>query len=394
MDETTTTWPPLPREYDEAPPEYLTEPLPVAPPEPPEPARDGGSEGRPRRRWRSTAALAAALVVGGAAGGVVARVIAPEPARAAVGTGVIAQPADIKTVLAAVEPAVVAIRTQAYQRGRYYPTQGAGSGTILTADGEVLTNAHVVDGATSIQVTLPGETTQRAADLVGLDPANDVALIKIRNAKDLPTATLGSSADLEVGDSVVAIGNALDLGDTPTVTVGIVSALARSVNVPGESLSGLIQTDAAINPGNSGGPLVSARGEVIGVNTAVAGDAQNIGFALAIDKVKPIVARLRANPGSSSSSGSPAASTPYLGVSLDDAAGGATVTQVVPGAPAAALGLRPGDVITAIDGRLTPTASAAVSAIRANAVGDTVTVNWQRAGQAMSGRARLTAATG
>src|SRR5436309_14143850 len=179
---------------------------------------------------------------------------------------------------------------------------------ILTADGEVLTNAHVVDGATDIEVTLIGERTARAADVVGVDTTADVALIKIRNASGLPTVKLGSSADLRVGDSVVAIGNALDLGATPTVTEGIVSALNRSIDAPDESLAGLIQTDAAINPGNSGGPLVDAKGEVVGIDTAIAGDAQNIGFALAIDNVKPIVDDLRADRGQQSASPSQAAS--------------------------------------------------------------------------------------
>jgi putative serine protease PepD len=283
----------------------------------------------------------------------------------------------------------VSIRTQAYQRGTYFPAQGAGSGSILTADGEVLTNAHVVAGATSIEVFLDGEKEGRPADLIGVSSTTDVALLKIRDARDLPTATLGSSADLRVGDSVVAIGNALDLGATPTVTEGIVSALNRSIDAPGDSFTGLIQTDAAINPGNSGGPLVDAQGRLIGVNTAVAGDAQNIGFALAIDQVKPIVEDLRAGKGSQS--GTAPASAGFLGVSTQDATGtpGATVSEVVNGSPADEAGIRPGDVITGVDGEDVGSAEDLVAAVRAHEPGDTVTLSWTRGGEAQTAKVEL-----
>jgi putative serine protease PepD len=282
----------------------------------------------------------------------------------------------------------VSVQTQLYQQGRFGPSRGAGSGTILTADGEVLTNAHVVEGARTISVTLNGEKEGRAADLVGMDTTHDVALIKIRNAKDLPVGTLGRSADLRVGDSVVAIGNALNLGATPTVTEGIVSALNRSISGEGESLSGLIQTDAAINPGNSGGPLVDAQGRVVGVDTAVAGDAQNIGFALAIDNVKPIIESLRAGKGSSSTV---VGQQPFLGVTLEDASGGVAVAQVVSGSPADDAGLEAGDVITKIEGKTVGSSAELVSAVRSHKVGDTVTVTWTRDGRTMTGRAELAA---
>jgi S1-C subfamily serine protease len=206
---------------------------------------------------------------------------------------------------------------------------------------------------------------------------------------------LGKSADLRVGDSVIAIGNALDLGATPTVTQGIVSALNRSINAPGESLTGLIQTDAAINPGNSGGPLVDAQGRVIGVDTAVAGDAQNIGFALAIDKVMPVVERLRksgSSTGSTSNSGSAASSQGFLGVSVEDTAtgSGATVRDVVAGSPAAQAGLQTDDVIIAIDGQAVTSASDLVSQVRAHKSGDSVKLTWTRNGAKQTGTAKLT----
>jgi putative serine protease PepD len=329
-------------------------------------------------------------VVAKVTGGTKTVVTATSPATlGGAGTGSLAKLSDIQQVLARVAPAVVSVKTQLYQGGRFFPTTGAGSGSILTADGEVLTNAHVVEGARTIEVTLNGEKTSRPADLIGMDTANDVALLKIRNASNLPTAALGRSADLRVGDSVVAIGNALNLGATPTVTEGIVSALNRSIEAPGESLKGLIQTDAAINPGNSGGPLVDSQGRVIGVDTAVAGDAQNIGFALAIDNVKPIIANLRAGKGTTSTTPT-ASNQAYLGVSLQDTSGGAGVAGVQTGSPADSIGLQTGDLITRIGNATVQSSSDAVNAIRAHKAGDSVGITWTRNGRSMSGTAKLT----
>lgn len=174
----------------------------------------------------------------------------------------------------------------------------AGTGIILTADGQVLTNAHVVADATNITVTLPGETTTHTATVVGTNTADDVALLQIQGVSGLTPATIGDSATLAVGDDVVAIGNALDLAGGVTVTKGIVSALDRSVDVENRTLSGLIQTDAAISSGNSGGPLVNSLGEVVGMNSAGATSsgsvtAENIGFAIPIAHAMQIVAQLR-----------------------------------------------------------------------------------------------------
>jgi putative serine protease PepD len=373
---------------DEAPDAPGIDPTPPVPPTP-TPQRG------PNGKWRPGAALlAVAVLAGGAAGGVVGRITDDGAPAAAVttntgtGTGSLAKLSNIQQLLARIEPAVVSVRTQAYQSGRFGPSQGAGSGTILTADGEVLTNAHVVEGARTIEVFLNGEENGRAADLIGMNVAEDVALVKIRNASGLPTAELGNSGDLRVGDSVVAIGNALNLGATATVTEGIVSALNREIQAPGVDLNGLIQTDAAINPGNSGGPLVDAQGRVIGVDTAVAGDAQNIGFALAIDDVKPLIEALRAGKGTSSTVVGQQA---FLGVTLEDAANGAGVAQVVNGSPADDAGLQAGDVITKVDSTAVSSSAEAVSAIRAHKVGDTVTVTWTRDGRTMTGKAKLTA---
>jgi serine protease Do len=216
-----------------------------------------------------------------------------------------AKPADIQAVLAKVEPAVVSIDTTGVKRGGA-EVEGAGTGMILTPDGQVLTNDHVIAGASSVTVTLFGQSDPLAARVIGTDPNQDLALIQIEGQHGLPTVELGDSTTALVGDNVLAIGNALALSGGLTVTEGIVSSKDRSLtttnDVTGrtENLSGLLQTDAAINSGNSGGPLVDTAGEVIGMNTAVAestqgnAPAQNIGFAIAIDTIKPLLAGLRA----------------------------------------------------------------------------------------------------
>lgn len=211
---------------------------------------------------------------------------------------------DVAAILAKVGPSVVAVNTQiTQQRGPFIAQgQGAGTGVVLTKDGQILTNAHVIDGATAIAVTLNGSNQQLPATLVAKDTGHDLALLKVTGVSDLTPATLGNSADIIVGDDVVAVGNALALEGGMSVTRGIVSALHRSIEAGSdsgsESLSGLIQTDAAISSGNSGGPLVNSKGEVIGINTAVAGSsgtttASNIGFAIPIDTAKSIVEQLR-----------------------------------------------------------------------------------------------------
>jgi S1-C subfamily serine protease len=208
-------------------------------------------------------------------------------------TSQISKPADVQGILAKVEPGVVLIQVQTTS-GRLGQGEALGTGMLLSADGLVLTNDHVVAGGTNVQVTLAGQGQAHTATVVGEDPTHDVAVIKIQGVSGLPTVQLGSSASLQVGDGVIAIGNALGLGGSPTVTEGIVSALNRTV--PGgrgsSTLTGLVQTDAAINPGNSGGPLVNSSGQVIGINTEVSAQGQNIGFALAIDQVKPLLAQL------------------------------------------------------------------------------------------------------
>ena len=274
---------------------------------------------------------------------------------------------DVKGILAKVEPSVVDIVAQS-RRGT-----GEGTGIIISPDGYILTNAHVVNGANTVTVSTSSSGKALSATVIGADTAHDVALIKVANpGGSLPAAELGRSADLKVGDDVVAIGNALGLRGDPTVTRGIVSALNRTV----DNLTGMIQTDAAINPGNSGGPLVNSVGQVIGINTAVAADgAQNIGFAIPIDKARSLADRLKSGQGP--------APTAFLGVSTtetSDGSGGAQVVDLVAGGPAAKGGIAVGDLIVSFDGKPVATADALSGLVQAHQPGDTVQVVVERNG--------------
>jgi len=210
---------------------------------------------------------------------------------------------DVAALVDAVEPSVVTLRTEiqvndGFRRGT---AEAAGTGIVLTADGEILTNAHVVADASAIQVTITdanGAASTYDARLIGADTGNDVALIKLVDASGLQPATIGDSDSVVVGQDAVAIGNALALEGGVSVTKGIISALDRSIEVEAGTLSHLIQTDAAISSGNSGGPLVNADGAVIGINSAGAASSQNvtaenIGFAIPINDAMEIVAQLR-----------------------------------------------------------------------------------------------------
>lgn len=317
---------------------------------------------------------------------------------------VLARPQDVQEVLAKVLPAVVSVSTQnvrptsTFGGGNF--VEGAGTGMIITSRGEVLTNNHVVAGATSVAVTLYHQTEQRQATVISTDPANDLALIQINGVSGLPRVNLGNSATVQQGDSVLAIGNALALAGGPTVTEGIVSALGRSlsardpVTLASEHLTGLIQTDAPINPGNSGGPLVNSSGDVIGMNTAVAtsvsgnAPAENIGFAIAVNTIKALLPQLR----SSKTPVAPASGGGYMGVVVTNATpavreqmgivarSGAVVISVGPGTPAQRAGIRSADVILAVNN--TPVASATdlTKVLERLRPGDRVTVTLQRGG--------------
>jgi S1-C subfamily serine protease len=218
--------------------------------------------------------------------------------RLAPGTGELAGVAlDIHTLIARVSPSVVSVEISSGST-----PVAAGSGVVVSSDGYIVTNAHVVamtdqygralrNGSVTVRLS---DGTERPATVVGSSVQNDIALIKVANTSGLTTAVIGDSGQLSVGDDVVAIGNALDLGDTPSVTKGIVSATDRTLQEDASTtLKGLIQTDAAINHGNSGGALVNAEGQVIGINSAGIPSAQNIGFAIASNTFKPLIEQLK-----------------------------------------------------------------------------------------------------
>ncbi len=319
---------------------------------------------------------------------------------------------NIESVIAKVLPAVVSIDARSPGGGGQSLFGGGGSsggqddqgtGMIITPDGEVVTNNHVISGATTITVTLWGKTTSMPATLIDTDPTNDIALLKINGASNLPTVSYGNSGNVQIGDAVVAIGNALGLSaGSPTVTQGIISASGRTVQASDpsgtgtETLSNMFQTDAAINPGNSGGPLIDSSGKVIGMNTAVAADssgtsqAQNIGFAIPSNKITQELPSLR---NKSIGSQSPTGGTAFLGVSLETLTPqlrseynfvpnqGAVVLQVVSGSPADVAGIQQADVITSFDGKAVTSADQLAQAVRSDKPGQSVKIGLYR-GQA------------
>ncbi len=298
---------------------------------------------------------------------------------------------DIGTLLELVRPSVVAVNTGEQTGDGMFAS--AGSGVVLSDEGLVLTNAHVVSGAQSISVDLFDGRT-RPAKLVGSFPERDVAVIQLQDLeKPVVPVELGRSPDLKVGDQVVAIGNALGPGEDPSVTSGIVSATGRSIPGPSGQLVDLIQTDAAINPGNSGGPLVDVSGRLVGINTAFAANSQNISFALEIDSVMPFVEDIE-------SGDSPVtADSPFLGVRTQDVEAlpadvktnfdvqvdaGAFVASVVPDSGAADGGLQKGDVIVEIDGRTVTSSQQVGDLVAASKPGTELSVVFLRSGARQS----------
>jgi serine protease Do len=262
----------------------------------------------------------------------------------------------IPAMVARVLPAVVSINTRRIEHNQFnepVPKAGMGSGVIVDRRGYILTNNHVVEGAEVIKVTLLDERAFNAV-LVGADAFTDLAVLKIEG-ENLRAAALGNSDRLIVGETLVAIGSPLWIEGGPTVTVGVASALGRSMEEPGlPMLHNLIQTDAAINPGNSGGPLLDLGGQVVGINTAIIPSAHGIGFAISINSAKPVIKALMATGRITRPSlGLVAVSmTPQLAFVNDLAVErGALVVRVEEGGAAEASGISAGDVITAVAGR-------------------------------------------
>ena len=257
--------------------------------------------------------------------------------------------------------------------------EATGTGVVVTSDGEILTNAHVVEGATQVRVRFAGDTEPVVARVLAADSGNDLALLKV-NASSLVAATFAKPGSVRVGDQVVAIGYALALDGGPSVTTGIVSALKRTIFTESGALNSLIQTDAAISSGNSGGPLANMRGEVIGINTAVArgnsnSSANNIGFAISVDETLAVLSQLREQAaGTTRQEG-------FLGVSLNertDGGVGSIIATVQPGSPAEKAGIRIGDIVLAVDGEPVNGQAGLVAAIRDRNPGDTISIELVR----------------
>ncbi len=412
------TYPPPPPPSWSSPRGYETEPpTPVTPstvpfsyPPPSDPALPGGSRstsdgakapGRVRA-WLPVAIVAA--LIGGAIGAGVTAIADHNngggststiirESNATPGAAVLSGNVTIPQLVDKVIPAVVSIDVKSNGN------EDEGTGMIISPDGEVITNNHVIELYTqggdtgSITVTEYGQTKSLPTTLVGYDQTKDVALLKIDNTSNLPTVTFGDSSKAVVGDAVVAIGNALGLAaGTPTVTQGIVSALGRSVTAGGEgtqteTLQNLIQTDAAINPGNSGGPLIDTSGQVIGMNTAVAGtssdgtSSQNIGFAIPTASVEALIPELQKGGQSGNGGG-------YLGVDITTLTpalrqqygftptSGAVILSVASGSPAAKAGLVQGDVIVNIDGTAITSAEGLQKVIQDSKPGQTVAITY------------------
>src|SRR5579859_4142409 len=308
-------------------------------------------------------------------------------------------------IAAIVGPAVVNINTRldALEGGG----KAAGTGMIVSRGGDIVTNNHVVQGADTVAVTIPGRGTHPAA-LVGADPSADIAVLHVSGLPGLPTVRFGPSSRVAVGDQVVAIGNALGLGGSPTVSQGIISATGRAITATDqtgsnpEQLHGLLQTDAPIAPGNSGGPLVDAAGTVIGMDTAAASagtGGASLGFAIPASTIRAVTGQITAHnnaPGliygrrpflgieiASSSQAANAASpfgpfgNPFgLGPAAATPSGtrGVIVAAVDPGSPAARAGIANGDVITAVGGHPTPTNAALSRQIAAHRPGQEVSI--------------------
>lgn len=270
--------------------------------------------------------------------------------------------------------------------------RGVGTGVVLTSDGQILTNAHVVEDASEVVVRFAGETEPRVAKILASDLGNDLALLKI-DATGLVAATFAKSGSVQIGDAVIAIGYALALDGGPTVTSGIVSALKRTIETDSGALNSLIQTDAAISSGNSGGPLVNLKGEVVGINTAVArGDstsaANNIGFSISVDEVLIVIEQLRKQ------ANGVVRDDGFLGVGLaarEDGGQGAIITDVQAGSPADKAGILIDDVVLAVDGEPIDGQAGLVAAIRDAEPGQTVKIEILRDGKRLTFEATLIA---
>ena len=300
-----------------------------------------------------------------------------------------AEPAmNVAEVLKIIEPSVVTII--AITEGGTNPGRATGTGVVITSDGDILTNDHVVDGANKVSVLFVGDTEPTLATVLAVDVGNDLALLHV-DKTGLTPAVFADPSSIDIGDEVVAVGFALDLDGGPTVTSGIVSALNRTIVSGDGALDGLIQTDTAISSGNSGGPLVNTRGQVIGINTAVFQSssevaANNVGFSISVAEALPVIEELRAQANGQ------ARTEGYLGVSVldrNDGGLGAMIAEVSPGSPADLAGMKVDDVVIEADGSPVDGQPALVAAIRDKSPGDSIKIDVLRDGERITLTAQL-----
>jgi serine protease Do len=358
---------------------------------------------RPGRRRSLVAAVAVTALCSSALGAGAAVLVtrddssSPSAAQVAAALPATARPAaalDTSSIVARTTPSVVSIRvtttgTDVFQQ--QVTEEGTGTGFFATADGLIYTNAHVVADADSVKVTLADGTTHDGK-VVGVDATDDLAVVKV-DVTGMTPLPIGSSADMHVGDAVVAVGNALALPGGPTATQGIVSALNRSIDTDnGEHLARLIQTDAAINPGNSGGPLLDSAGEVIGINTAGASNAENVGFAIALDGAKPILDELaQGKPHVKAFLGVQTATVTadtaqQANLSVDE---GAYVQGVTADSAAEIAGVKVGDVITKIDDTAITSSDDVGTALSGHEPDDSITIVVRRGDDDVTVTAKL-----
>jgi len=295
---------------------------------------------------------------------------------------------DVAGVVERISPSVVTV--VASSRGNAGAGRSTGTGVVITSDGEILTNSHVVEGSDDVRVLFGDTIDPIPAVVLAADPGNDLALLKV-DLDGLAPAVFADPGSITIGDEVVAVGFALDLDGGPTVTRGIVSALNRTIANSDGALDGLIQTDAAISSGNSGGPLLNANGEVIGINTAVFQSsfntaANNVGFAISVGEALPVIETLRGlADGETRVEG-------YLGVGLEDRTDGgrgAVITDVGPDSPASRAGIEAGDIVVDVDGTPIDGQGALIAAIRDRSPGDTVAIDVLRGGSRLTLTATL-----